>query len=208
MRGKPSRSRRLYGWLLRFFPAEHRARMQESMLQTFDDLRREDHSFKALFNIFTDTFIAVIKESVMVRQSTNKLALYSLILLIPFGLLFVISGVWQVMNWLGFAGTPHASAIIPYPDLAYWLIFIAPAAAVLLNAGIITTNAVRVGPRAVFSMQFAKTNAITLGVFVLAAGATVFIFGHDAIPCFLRGLLNGGWGNFSPLIQACLKAKP
>lgn len=142
----------------------------------------------------------------MSNQLTTKLAVLGLILMVPFALVFSIAMIWQVVNWIGLASSPDPVALIPNVQLAYWLVFLAPALALILNAGALTFGAVRVGPRAALTAQFAKANALTLGVVVLGAGVTVFIFGHDAIPCFLKGLLNGGWGNIGPLFQLCMKA--
>jgi hypothetical protein len=199
--------RRGYAAFLELYPQEYRHRFADSMLQTFDDLCREHKDFAFAIGIFIDTFISIFKENLMSNQLTTKLAVLGLILMIPFASVFGVAMIWQLLNWIGVAGSPDPVALIPNVQLAFWLVFLAPALAGLLNAGALTYGAVRVGPRAAMTAQFAKSNALTLVVVVLGAGVTVFIFGHDAIPCFLKGLLNGGgWGNIGPLFQLCMKA--
>lgn len=176
------------------------------MLQTFDDLPLGRKGFGFALAVFGDTLLSIVKENLVSTQITNKLALLGLVLMLPFALVFGVALIWQVLNWIGAASTPDPVALFPNMQLAYWLIFLAPALALALNAGALTLGALRAGPRAALTLHFARSNALTLAVVVLGAGATVFIFGHDAIPCFLKGLLNGGWGNIGPLFQLCMKA--
>ncbi len=198
--------RRGYAALLKLYPEEYRHRFADSMLQTFDDLCHEHKDFSFTMGIFIDTFISILKENLMSNQLTTKLAVLGLILMVPFALVFGVAIIWQVLNWIGAAGTPDPVALFPNMQLANWLIFLAPALALALNAGALTLGALRAGPRAALTLQFAKSKALTLAVVVLGAGVTVFIFGHDAIPCFFKGLLNSGWKNIGTLIQLCMKA--
>jgi hypothetical protein len=198
--------RRGYAALLQLYPQAYRRRYADSMLQTFDDLSHEHKGFGFTLGVFVDTFLSVFKENLMSNQFITRLAVLGLILMIPFALVFAIAMTWQILNWIGVAGSPDPTALIPNVQLDYLLAFLAPALAVALNAGALTYGALRVGPRAALTVQFAKSNAMTLVVVILGAAISIFMFGHDAIPCFLKGLLNGGWGEIGPLFQLCMKA--
>lgn len=181
-------------------------------MQTFDDLCRERKyeqggsmlSF-ALW-VFSDTAISIIGEHLEIMTNTMKntpMEILGLILLIPFSVLFVVGMVWHFLNALGYASSPNLGAFIPNPDLGYALIFIFPALAFLINFITLMVGVIRVGPSSALSIQFAKTHLFTLVIVVLSAGATLFIFGHDVVPCFVHEVLREGLNNIWPLIKTC-----
>lgn len=156
--------------------------------------------------VFSDTLISMIGEHLEIMTNTIKnmpIEILGLILLIPFSLLFLVGMAWQFLNALGYAGSPDLGAFIPNRDLGYALIFIFPALAFLINFIMLIVGAIRVGPSSALSIQFARTHLFTLVIVVLSAGATIFLFGHDAIPCFAHGVLREGLNNIWPLIKTC-----
>lgn len=204
--------RNVYRRLIHLYPKAYRERFAEAMVQTFDDLcheRKHEQSGSMLsfaLHMFSDTAISIIGEHLEIMTNTIKntpIEILGLILLIPFSLLFLVGMAWQFLNTLGYASSPNLGAFIPNPDLGYALIFIFPALAFLINFITLIVGAIRVGPGSALSTQFAKTHLFTLVIIVLSAGATLFIFGHDVIPCFVHGVLREGLNNIWPLIKTC-----
>jgi hypothetical protein len=136
-------------------------------------------------------------------MKNTPIVILGLILLIPFSALFVVGMVWQFLNTVGYASSPNLGAFIPNPDLGFVLVFIFPALAFVINFITLIVGAIKVGPSSALSIQFAKTHRFTLVMVVLSAGATIFIFGHDVIPCFVHGVSREGLNNIWPLIKTC-----
>lgn len=185
------------------------------MLQTFDDLCREKKHKPGgsmagfVLGVFGDTAINIIGEHLEIMTNAMKntpVEILGLTLLIPFSLLFLVGTVWQLLNALGYAGSPDLGVFIPNRDVGYALIFIFPAVAFVINLVTLVILAIRVGPGSALSIQFARSHLFTLGIVALSAGAILFIFGHDAIPCFGHGLLREGLNNIWPLIKTCSNA--
>jgi hypothetical protein len=204
--------RNLYRKLVHLYPKAFRERFAEAMMQTFDDLccekQHEQGGSMVSFalGMFSDTAISIIGEYLEIMTNTIKntpIEILGLILLIPFSLLFLAGMAWQLLNALGYAGSPDLGAFIPNRDAGYALIFIFPLIAFLINFITLIVGAIRAGPSAALSIQFAKTHLFTLVIVVLSAGATLFIFGHDVIPCFVHGVLREGPNNIWPLIKTC-----
>ncbi|MCW5873969.1 MAG: hypothetical protein KIS88_04920 [Anaerolineales bacterium] len=58
-----ARQRAIYAWLIARFPAAYRARVGQSMLDTFDDLLEREQA--SLFNLYADACLHLLKENLM-----------------------------------------------------------------------------------------------------------------------------------------------
>lgn len=206
--------RRLYRRLLNGYPRDFRDRLAPAMLETFDDLCREHnlkgHGWGFVVALFANTFFAMLKEQFMQKKDTQRLALVSLVLLIPFGLVIGLGLVLQALHALGLAGNPDLGAVLEpifgHSQMYYPVIFIFPLIAFALSAGSLAVRALRAGPQGALSLEFARQNSLTLAVIALGAGAAIFLSGHDAIPCFVRGLFSGGLSHPGDLLRVCWQA--
>ena len=201
----------LYRKLLRLYPGEYRRQFEESMMQTFDDLcneRGREGMFGFALWAFGDTSVGILKEHVgsilnNKHMRNAPIAMLGLILIIPFCLLFGIGMIWQFLHTIGYAGIPNITSIVPNRALGFAIVFTLPVLAFLANFIALIVGAVEAGPGSVLRIQFARVNAAPLAIMLLSAGAMVFAFGHDSIPCFVHGILTEGLRNFWPLIQTC-----
>jgi len=157
---------------------------------------------------FVDTSVGILKEHVglIVKNKHMKnapIAILGLILIVPFSLLFGVGMVWQFLHNIGYAGIPDLTSIVPNRDLGFAIVFTLPVLAFLANFTALIVGAVKAGPGSVLRIQFAKANVAPLAIMLLSAGAMIFAFGHDSIPCFVHGILREGLRNIWPLIRTC-----
>ncbi len=211
---RPAPFRRWYALLLSLFPRDYRERVGAAMLDTFDDLCRQHQLERRgpgfLAGVYMETGFAVIKEHVMNIKETQKIGVVSLILLVPFCLTVALALGWQILYSIGLAGSPanvgeFLGRFLGNSQLYFPVIFLFPLIAFLLSFGGLLVAAYRAGGRATLTLEFARANWLILAVVVAAAVSALFLFGHDAIPCFIQGLLEGGWNNGS-LLQVCGQA--
>ncbi len=205
-------AQRFYRALVQLYPAEFRAMFGDSLLQTFTDLCREADTLPTgkkrliLIRLFIDTAVGISVEQARLLSITMKnkpLAILGLIMLIPFGLVFVVGLTWQLLHVLGYANIPDMGALVPNQAIAFALVFILPGVASAVNGIALVVSAVRDGPKGVLTLQFVKSNLVSGVVVALSAGAVVFAFGHDTLPCLAFGILRQGLGNLLPLLQTC-----
>ena len=187
------------------------------MRQTFNDLCNEKEGGQGQGMVgfalwaFGDTAIGILNEHLR-SSGDNKhmkntpIVILSLVFLIPFSIIFALGMAWQFLYNLGYASLPDIGTVIPNRDLGFAIIFIFPVLAFFINFVTLIVGAVKVGPGSVLSIQFAKANFATLAITFLSAGAMIFAFGHDSIPCFVHGVLRQGLGNIWPLINICRNA--
>lgn len=203
--------REIYKRLIGWFPDGYRARVGEAMLDTFDDLSRERRtsgsSLAFAFGLYSDLLFHLLKENLMAAKESQKLAWISAALLVPFALVFTIGIVWQLLFSLGVVGLPTMWTAFSDTRLAYVLIFLFPVAALLLSLANLILRARRNGSGNVLTMEFAKANVITLSLVITSFGASLFLYGHDVLPCGLNAILsNHHWWSLGPALEACLQA--
>ncbi len=141
----------------------------------------------------------------MAAKESQKLAWISAILLVPFAIVFTIGMIWQVLFSLEIVGLPTLWTAFSDTRLAYVLIFLFPVAALLLSFANLILRVRHTGSGNVLTMGFAKANLLTLAMIVLSAGASLFLFGHDLLPCTLNAIISGKW-DLGPVVQACWQA--
>jgi hypothetical protein len=183
-------------------------------LQTFDDMSHEVRSSQpsaelrfALW-VFADTAIAIVREHLDLWKDSMKhkpVALAGLALTAPWIILFAGGLLWQMLYGLGLLGAPNLGGL--FPSRTAGLVIIAlPTVALALNAVALGSSALKPGPGGAISLQFLRANWLTIAVMLLGASAPVFLFGHDAVPCFVNGILRTGLRDLWPLLQACRNA--
>ena len=185
------------------------------MVQTFDDLCTERERYQGAkmlsFTLWAivDTSIGILKEHLRLITNTMKttpIATIGLVLLIPFSIIFGVGMVWQFLHNIGYASLPDVGILVPNKTIGFAIVFTLPIIAFLINAITLILGAVTVGSGSILSMQFVKANFFSLTIVVSSAGATLFAFGHDSIPCFVHGVIREGVGNIWQLIQTCSNA--
>jgi hypothetical protein len=133
-------------------------------------------------------------------------AIIGFLLLFPFGLLFAIGFGWQIFNSLGYGSSPNVGSLVPNRNVGIGVALVLPGWALLLNVGAIVIGSIRTRSASILSMQFLKTNFAMLAIVVLSAGAIIFMVGHDAVPCFVHGIMANGLNNLRSVISVCRNA--
>lgn len=143
-------------------------------------------------------------------MKNTPIAILGLVFLIPFSVIFALGMAWQLLHYLGYASLPDVGALVPNRALGFVIVLIFPSLAFLVNFLVnfvtLTVEAVKAGASSVLSIQFAEANFATVAIMLLSAGAVVFAFGQDSIPCFMHGVRKQGTGNIWLLIQTCRNA--
>jgi hypothetical protein len=140
------------------------------------------------------------------NMKNTPIAILGLVFLIPFSVIFALGMAWQLLHYLGYASLPDVGALVPNRALGFVIVFIFPSLAFLVNFVTLTVEAVKAGASSVLSIQFAEANFATVAIMLLSAGAVVFAFGQDSVPCFMHGVRKQGTGNIWLLIQTCRNA--
>jgi hypothetical protein len=167
-----ARYRRWYRKLLRFYPRPYRERFAEGMEQTFGDLCRErTRSGKGLFTLalwaFCETFVGIMRESLMQSKNIIRIALVTgCILLVP-----LLGNLFMGWNW-----PPYAFAV--------W-------GAVLFGTGLVYELVARKG--STIAYRVAVGIACATGFVLVYINAAAGIIGDGPVNLMYLGVLAVGF---------------
>ncbi|MDR3642859.1 MAG: hypothetical protein P4L74_04505 [Candidatus Doudnabacteria bacterium] len=180
------------------------------MRQTFDELIKDYGLVKTWLRVLPDFFISVliinIKDFMEKSSLQFKLALWGVAMLVPFTLLVLAAMLGTLFHFPAnnFIGQ-HILA--GHLGLAPFILIILPMGAFFMNLVPLVNNLFQQKQTSdVASLEFIRTNVLTLVVAVAGIGAAAFIPAHDAIPCFINGLIAQHFHNIVPLFDACRNA--
>jgi len=191
-------SDKIYDTLLYVYPEDYSSQYGRQMNQTFRDLYREAKAkdgskgvFSLWLGVLGDLLISAVEEHLysikhdglkkhLVRNlHINRYGVLGALLLVPFLIMFTISALVTLFSPASlpalYASPVHAPGIF----MVFGIVF--PILAILIN-GFSLLHQIKL-----FSPLFIRTNLFALGVVALGAGVLLLIFGHDFIPCLIRG---------------------
>ncbi len=127
-----------------------------------------------------------------------------MILLIPFGALFAIGLGGQILNIIGVQNSWNqniGNLIGNHVRFANIVILIPVIAAVAIGV-IFFIYIVSTQRKEERIIPFIGSIVIT----IVGLGMLILLFGHDSVPCFVKGIAHQGFHNLKPLIDICRNA--
>jgi hypothetical protein len=203
-------SQKIYSLMINFYPPDFQRQHGLEMRQTFDDLIKDYGLTKTWFRVLPDLFISVLiinlKDFMEKSSSQFKLALWGIAMLVPFTLL-ILAAMLRTLFHLPAINFIGQHVIAGHVGLATFILIILPIGAFLINLAPLANNVFQQKQISdVMSFEFVRTNVLTLAVTVAAVGAAAFLPAHDAVPCFINGLIAQHFHNIVPLFDVCRNA--
>jgi len=193
-----------YKLLLALYPSAYTEMHGPEMLQNFLDLERDSSSPAALWSrISKDFFTSLIYQHMALKSS--RAALLAFVLFLPFLLMVALTILHNAITHSPGTG-PIANFVATQTSLAYAFIFILPAIGVCAVFVDMVMDLIRERAWNPFRAQFSRNHLLSLGMFCFGILILLFIPFHDAVPCFVHGVVKEGFSNIGPLIQVCQNA--
>ncbi len=194
----------LYKLLLALYPSAYVEEHGAEMLQNFLDLERDSSSRFTLWALISkDLLTSLIYQHMTMKSS--RAALFAFVLFLPFLIMVALTILHNAVTHNSGTGL-IANFVATQTFLAYTFIFILPAIGVLAVLADMVMDLMRERAWNPFRARFFRDHLLSLGMFCFGVLILLFIPLHDAVPCFVHGMLKEGFSNIGPLIQACRNA--
>jgi hypothetical protein len=205
-------SKKIYERLLTVYPKTYKEEYRQSMLQTFAEMSEDAGLAEVWQIILKDAILSLPREYLALiinnmRFENIKFAVIGFLFLVPMGLFIVTAMTSQALNQLmiypNHLNDSIGQLIARYLPAAVVAFLVLPVLAVALNLAAVQRSLLQKNRASLLSGTFLHSNLFSI---VIACGgllALVFLFGHDAIPCFLQGIYHHGLKGLWPLIQVC-----